>query len=222
MIVTTELSKTFSEGGTRRTVLRKVNAEIHRGEFVAIQGRSGSGKSTFLNLLAGLDTPDDGEIRVDNQSLARMSDTERTLFRRHHIGFVFQFFNLVPTLNVIENLEFVLELNRREPDLRRRRGAELLRLIGLEDRAHSFPDQLSGGEQQRVAIARAVSHLPAIVLADEPTGNLDADTEGQVLELLQSLPARHGITLLIATHSNELAQRADRILQLNDGALIEL
>jgi putative ABC transport system ATP-binding protein len=219
MVVLSGVSKRFQEGGGERAVLQGVDATIARGEFVAVRGRSGSGKTTLLNLIAGLDVPDAGEIYVDGQAVSEMSDRQRTLFRRRHLGFVFQFFNLIPTLTVRENLRFGLELNRMGEQQADAVIAGLLARLDLEDRADSFPDRLSGGEQQRVAIARALAHGPRLVLADEPTGNLDLETEAGVLELLDELPRRQGATLVVATHSNEIARRADRVLSLRDGRL---
>jgi putative ABC transport system ATP-binding protein len=175
-------------------------------------GKSGSGKSTLLNLLSGLERPDEGEVLVDGQSLNALDDTELSLLRRNKLGFVFQFFNLLPTLTVKENLLLPLELSRK-----RKNPLELLQRVGLEDRADAFPDRLSGGEQQRVAVARALIHDPVLVLADEPTGNLDETTGRQVLDLLVEMT--RGKTLLMVTHNLELAQRADRTLQVVDGQL---
>ena len=219
MVELSGVSKCFHEGGGERAVLQGIEASIAQGEFVAVWGRSGSGKTTLLNLIAGLDVPDAGEVFVDGQALSKLSDRERTLFRRRHLGFVFQFFNLIPTLTVRENLRFSLELNRMEEQQAETVITALLARVDLKDRADSFPDRLSGGEQQRVAIARALAHAPRLVLADEPTGNLDLETEAGVLALLDELPRRQGATLVVATHSNEIARRADRVLSLHDGRL---
>jgi putative ABC transport system ATP-binding protein len=179
-------------------------------------GRSGSGKSTLLNVLGGIDTPDAGQVLYEGCDLARLDDRARTLHRRRHLGFVFQFFNLVPTLTVAENLAMPLQLNARADD---GAVAAWLARVGLQARAASYPDMLSGGEQQRIAIARALVHAPALVLADEPTGNLDADTAGQVLALLGALCRDAGTTLLVASHSAEMARAADRVLLLDHGRL---
>ena len=219
MVVLSGVSKRFREGLSERSVLDGVDAVIAAGEFVAIQGRSGSGKTTLLNLIAGLDVPDAGEVYVDGQALTRLSDRERTLFRRRHLGFVFQFFNLIPTLTVRENLAFSLDLNQVEAARADSIIVTLLEAVGLAGRADSFPDRLSGGEQQRVAIARALAHAPRLVLADEPTGNLDQETESGVLALLAELPRLRGATLVVATHSAEIARRADRVLLIRDGRL---
>lgn len=219
MVLLSGVSKCFQEGSGERAVLEGIDATIAPGEFVAVQGRSGSGKTTLLNLIAGLDVPDTGEVFVDGQAINRMSDRERTLFRRRQLGFVFQFFNLIPTLTVRENLRFSLDLNRIGEKEANAIIVSLLGKMGLGDRADSFPDRLSGGEQQRVAIARALAHGPRLVLADEPTGNLDQESEAEVLELLDELPRRQGATLLVATHSNEIARGADRVLSIRDGRL---
>jgi putative ABC transport system ATP-binding protein len=210
------VSKAYLEGGRPRQVLAGVDLEIASGEFVCVMGRSGSGKSTLLNVLGGIDTPDAGQVLYEGCDLARLDDRARTLHRRRHLGFVFQFFNLVPTLTVAENLAMPLQLNARADD-----GvvAAWLARVGLQARAASYPDMLSGGEQQRIAIARALVHAPALVLADEPTGNLDADTAGQVLALLGALCRDAGTTLLVASHSAEMARAADRVLLLDHGRL---
>ncbi len=215
------LSKSFVEGGRSRVVLHEVSAEFARGAFVVLLGRSGSGKSTLLNLVSGIDLPDSGEVWVDGQPLARLSERERTLFRREKIGFIFQFFNLVQTLTVWENLLLPLELNRRTGPADRQRAADLLEQVGLADRRGVYPDKLSGGEQQRIAVARALVHDPLLVLADEPTGNLDAETGQTVLTLLDTLTRRAGKNLLMVTHSTEVIGIADRIFRVHDGRLAE-
>jgi len=211
----------YLEGERRHDVLRGLDVEFRRGETVALRGRSGSGKSTLLNLVSGIDIPDSGRIEIDGLDLTAMSERDRTLFRRRHIGFVYQAFNLVATLTVADNIRLVLELNGvGEPEATQRIG-ELLDAVGLRDRADSFPDTLSGGEQQRVAIARALAHRPTLVLADEPTGNLDEATAESVLRLLRSLLRDEGGTLLMATHSKQVAETCDRVLELQHGALVE-
>ena len=215
------VTKTYREGNTTRAVLVGVDATIRRGELCVLIGRSGSGKSTLLNLIGGIDVPTSGEIVVDGADLARSTEAARTLFRRHHVGFVFQFFNLIPTLTVEENLRLPLELNGRPHDAARERVAALLAEVGLGDRGPAFPEQLSGGEQQRVAVARALVHEPLLVLADEPTGNLDLDTGRQVLDLLDRLTRRAGRTMVMATHSREVVGLADRTFRLQDGRLVE-
>ena len=211
------VTKDYSEGRELRHVLKEASLEVGEGEFVAIRGRSGSGKSTVLNLVAGIDQPSAGEIYLVGKALSRLGAHERTLLRRDHIGFVFQFFNLIPTLRVLENVLLPAELSGRDEA---RRAAELLERVGLADRASSFPDRLSGGEQQRVAIARALVCDPRLVLADEPTGNLDDATGATVMGLLDALTRRAGKTLLLATHSREVAALADRVVTIEGGRLV--
>ncbi len=211
------LERRFREGEREHVVLDDVDLEIRRGETVALRGRSGSGKSTLLNLIGGIDTPNAGSIRVADTDVTALSERERTLFRRRHIGFVYQAFNLVPTLNVADNIRLVLELNGVKHASADVRIAELLDAVGLGDRGASYPDVLSGGEQQRVAIARALSHQPAVLLADEPTGNLDDQSAEIVLALLDELVRSMGGTMLIATHSNSVASYCDRVIELHNG-----
>jgi putative ABC transport system ATP-binding protein len=215
------LTKAYEEGDRRRVVLCEADVGIARGELAVLVGRSGSGKSTVLNLTSGIDLPDAGEVVVDGVSLSSLPERERTLFRRDRIGFVFQFFNLIPTLTVEENLLLPLELKGRVSSEERRRALGLLEEVGLADRAASFPDRLSGGEQQRVAVARALAHDPLLVLADEPTGNLDLDTGLQVLEILDRLTRQAGKTLVMVTHSREVVGLADRVLRIEDCRLVE-
>jgi len=221
LIEVRRLTKTYREGNDERVVLREVDASIRRGEFAVLVGRSGSGKSTFLNLLSGIDVPTAGEVVIDGQPLTRLSERARTLFRRRHIGFVFQALNLVPTLTVEENLLLPLELNARAGPGERDKALELLDAVGLVDRARSFPDRLSGGEQQRAAIARALVHDPLLVLADEPTGNLDLETGRQVLDLLDRLTRRAGKTMVMVTHSPDVIGLADRIFAIESARLVE-
>jgi putative ABC transport system ATP-binding protein len=213
------LSKSFTEGRRRHRVLDDVSADFFRGETIAVRGRSGSGKSTLLNLLGGIDTPDAGRIIVAGVDLTGLTERDRTLFRREHIGFVYQAFNLVPTLSVADNIRLVLELNRVAAREAQQRIEGLLDAVGLADRADSYPDVLSGGEQQRVAIARALCHEPAVVIADEPTGNLDDITAEVVLELLDRLVRERGGTMLIATHSARIAAVCDREIEIHGGRL---
>ena len=215
------LSKTFLEGSTSRLVLQDVNAGFDRGEITAIIGKSGSGKSTLLNLVSGIDLADHGCIYLDGVELTGLSERNRTLFRRQNIGFVFQFFNLIPTLNVLENVVLPLELMGLATKSARPAAEALLDAVGLLDRSKTFPDRLSGGEQQRVAIARALVHDPLLVLADEPTGNLDEDTSHQILELLDRLTRKAGKNMLMVTHSQDAASYADRIFCLREGKLVE-
>ena len=215
------LSKSFREGSQDREVLKGAQATFYRGEFVAILGKSGSGKSTFLNLISGIDQSDSGEIWLNGRNLTALDEHQRTLFRRQQIGFIFQFFNLIPTLSVLENVVLPLELIGEKPQVAHEKAIDLLAAVGLGNRWDTFPDRLSGGEQQRVAIARALVHDPLLVLADEPTGNLDEETGRQVLILLDDLTRQVGKNLLLVTHSRANAVYADRILNLQDGQLIE-
>jgi putative ABC transport system ATP-binding protein len=216
----TNLCRSFDEGGKQHVVLDNLSAEFRPGEIVALRGRSGSGKSTLLNLISGIDAPDQGEVEVAGLNITAMSERERTLFRREHIGFVYQAFNLITTLSVSDNLRLVLELNGVSDPQANTRIDEILSAVGLADRARSFPDVLSGGEQQRVAIARALVHRPSLVLADEPTGNLDEKTAAGVLQLVDRMVRHVGGTMIIATHSAAVASYCDRVLELHDGALV--
>ena len=215
------LAKSYPEGGSERVVFRDLSARIRRGETVALLGRSGSGKSTLLNLIGGIDLPTAGDVLLDGTNLTALSEQRRTLFRRRHIGFVFQSFNIIPTLTVVENLLLPLELNGTSGGRARATALDLLERVGLADRAGAYPDRLSGGEQQRVAAARAVVHDPAILLADEPTGSLDAETGTRVLELLVGLARDDGRTMVVVTHSDAVARAADRVLVLRDARLFE-
>ena len=216
------LGRRFHEGSREHAVLDGLDLDIRRGETVALRGRSGSGKSTLLNLVGGIDTPDAGTATVAGVELTGLTERERTLFRRRHIGFVYQAFNLISTLDVADNVRLVLELNGVSSSQASARIDAVLLSVGLRDRAGSYPDVLSGGEQQRVAIARAIAHKPALLLADEPTGNLDDSTAEGVLALLDSLVRDGGCTMLIATHSMQVASRADRIVELHNGRLEEV
>jgi len=202
-------------------VLEAIDFEVQHGQFVVVLGRSGTGKSTLLNLIGCLDDASQGEIQLLGTSIGRLDETQRAGLRARKLGFVFQFFNLIPTLTARENIELPLAINRvSKPELRGR-SRELLSELGLEHCANRFPDELSGGEQQRVAIARAIAHEPAIVLADEPTGNLDIETGRTVLDLLDQLCRSRGTTLIMATHSDEVLGRADRVVTINNARLIE-
>jgi putative ABC transport system ATP-binding protein len=212
-----EVSKAY---GTQ-VVLDRASLAIDRGALVAVIGRSGSGKSTLLRLIGGLEPADAGAVRVGGADLGAYSETERAAWRRHDLGFVFQFFNLLPTLTVAENVELPLALNAVGAREARQRSRALLEELGLGNCAARFPDELSGGEQQRVAIARAVVHEPQLVLADEPTGNLDAEAAAQVLELLRNTCERRGTTLVIATHSADVAAAASRVIAIRGGRIEE-
>jgi putative ABC transport system ATP-binding protein len=215
------VSKTYREGDADRTVLRDISVAILPGEIAVLVGRSGSGKSTLLNLMAGIDRPTSGRVWVDGTDLTALDEDSRTRLRRRRIGFVFQFFNLIPVLTVEENVLLPLDLNGILDDAGRARAHALLDRVGLGDRGTSLPDRLSGGEQQRVAIARALVHDPALILADEPTGTLDAETAAAVLELLDALARESGKTVVMATHSREVVGVADRIFAVERGQLVE-
>ncbi len=210
----------YREAGAWREVLSGVDLTVRAGEQLALVGQSGSGKSTLMHLIGALDVPTTGSLRFDDLDLARLGEPDRTLWRRRHVGFIYQFFNLIPTLTVLENVLLPLELNGIAESAGRRDALELLAEVGLADRAESYPDRLSGGEQQRVAIIRALVHEPRLVLADEPTGNLDAATGEQVLDLLDRLVRARGRTLILVTHSAEVASRADRTVRLRDGRIV--
>lgn len=215
-----DLTKSYYEGDVQRVVLQNAHAEFQPGEITAIVGRSGSGKSTLLNLIGGIDAPDTGQIWLDGQELSALSERDRTFFRRARIGFVFQFYNLIPTLTVGENVSLPLELNRVPRPHAQEKVQGMLEAVGLLERWGTFPEKLSGGEQQRVALARALVHDPLLILADEPTGNLDEETGAQVMALLARLTREQNRTLLMVTHSQEAASHADRVLRLSHGQLI--
>ncbi|MEX0431073.1 ABC transporter ATP-binding protein [Spiribacter insolitus] len=211
------LSRWYGET-PRRRVLDRVSGQIRAGEFVVVVGRSGSGKSTLLNLLGGLDRPSAGVVRIGGTDLAGLADRELTALRRHRMGFVFQAYNLIPTLSVADNLRLPLSLNRMADD---GRVAEWLERVGLEGRGEDWPDRLSGGEQQRVAIARALIHEPDFILADEPTGNLDLENAERVVSMLDSLCRAEQRTLIMVTHAREVVGLADQLLTIRDGRLVE-
>lgn len=211
------VTKHYREGETQRAVLKGADLQMPRGAVGALLGRSGAGKSTLLNIVSGIDAPDGGTVTVDGVEIGGLSERERTLFRRRRIGFVFQFYNLVPTLTVAENVRFLLDLdNAPDADARAR---QLLDEVGLADRADAFPDRLSGGEQQRVAIARALAHDPALVLADEPTGDLDARTGTLILDLLERMTRERGRSLLMVTHDESTLDRVDVVYRLAEGTV---
>jgi len=215
------LTKIYREGNSDRTVIKDINAVIAEGETVILLGKSGSGKTTLLNLISGIELPTKGNITINNIKVTDLSEHKRTLFRRKNIGFIFQFFNLIPTLTVEENLILPLELNNCCTEEDKRNAMKILEEVGLGDRKRSFPDQLSGGEQQRVAIARALCHNPLLILADEPTGNLDFETGTKVLSLLDKLIRKAGKTLIMATHSRDVESLHNpRFIRIEKGKLI--
>jgi putative ABC transport system ATP-binding protein len=216
-----QISKEFREGDRARVVLAQLSATIYAGEFVVLLGKSGSGKSTLLNLISGIDSPTAGRIIIRETEVTQLRDHDRTLFRRDHIGFVFQFFNLIPTLTVLENVTLPQELAGRNRRAAETAAMTLLAKVGLADRRDTFPDKLSGGEQQRVAIARALAHNPMLALADEPTGNLDEETGERVMALLLNLTREAGKTLIMATHNPDIVPLADRAFRIHEGHLIE-
>lgn len=215
-----DVGRSFWEGGQERVVLAAVHLRICRGEWISLLGRSGSGKSTVLNLISGIDLPDRGKVIIAGTPLNDLTERQRTLFRREHIGFVFQFYNLIPSLTILENILLPLELTGSLTREGRTAARDLLAEIGLSDRANSYPDYLSGGEQQRVAVVRALAHRPMLLLADEPTGNLDAESGLQVLDLFTRLVRQTDTTMILVTHSAEVAQLADRIMTIKEGRLM--
>lgn len=215
-----DLSKSYQQGGQTRPILEEVSLDIEEGEFFVLLGKSGSGKSTLLNLISQIDTPDSGRIFIGDTDITALNERQQTLFRRDHIGIVFQFFNLIPTLTVLENITLPRELAGIKASVAAEQARNLLDKVGLGDRADSFPDKLSGGEQQRIAIARALSHEPQLVLADEPTGNLDEETGYRVLHLLLELTRDAGKTLVMATHNPEIVPFADRVARIHNGKLV--
>jgi len=209
--------KCYQMGQRPLEVLRGVNLQVQRGEFLALRGASGAGKSTLLHLLGGLDTPTAGDIWFNGQNLARMTQADQTRLRNRHIGFVFQAYHLLPELDALENVCLPARIARMDAARAESRGRDLLRRVGLADRAEHKPYELSGGEQQRVAIARALINDPELILADEPTGNLDSHTGDEIIELLLGLRAERQVTLIIATHDDRVASRAPRVVDLADG-----
>jgi putative ABC transport system ATP-binding protein len=216
MLECESLGRTYLSGGRELTVLKDISFRVEPGGFVAVVGPSGSGKTTLLGLLAGLDRPTTGRVRLDGQDLGALDEDALARLRGEKVGFVFQSFHLIPTLTARENIQVPLELRGLEAQSR---ADELLRRVGLADRGHHYPAQLSGGEQQRVALARAFCHRPHVLFADEPTGNLDGATGARVIELMSELNREAGTTLVLVTHDQTLAARAHRIVRLHDGAL---
>lgn len=218
VLETIDLKKHYGENETKVKALDSVNINIKRGEFVAIVGTSGSGKSTLLHMLGGLDRPTSGKVLVENKDIFTLKEDELTIFRRRKIGFVFQSFNLVPVLNVYENIVLPIELDGNEPDSIY--VDKIIKTLGLESKMYNLPNNLSGGQQQRVAIARALATKPAIILADEPTGNLDSKTTIDVMGLLKVTSSKFNQTIVMITHSEEVAQMADRIIRIEDGKIV--
>lgn len=218
VLETKNLKKVYGAGETAVYALRNVNFTVERGEFVAIVGTSGSGKSTLLHMLGGLDRPTSGEVFVDGKSIFSLKDEELTIFRRRKIGFVFQSYNLVPVLNVYDNIVLPIQLDGNEPN--EKYISLMIRALGLESKLDSLPNQLSGGQQQRVAIARALATRPAIILADEPTGNLDSRTSQDVMGLLKMTSQKLKQTMVVITHNEEIAQLADRMIHIEDGNIL--
>ena len=214
------ISKTYGEGDTAVQALKKVSFSVPKGEFVAIVGESGSGKSTLLNMIGALDMPSFGKVYIDSKDIFAMKERNLTVFRRRNIGFIFQSFNLVPELTVEQNIIFPVLLDYQKPN--RRYLEELLTVLNFRERRHHLPSQLSGGQQQRVAIGRALITRPALILADEPTGNLDTQNSREVITLLKEASKKYEQTIIMITHSRSIAQKADRILQVSDGELNDL
>lgn len=221
IITTQNLTKIFGSGATAVTALNHVNLSVNSGEFVAIMGPSGCGKSTLLHLIGGLDRPSDGKVIIEGTSIADMDDDRLTELRRRKIGFVFQFFNLIPVLNALENAALPVTLDGVKPAEAQKKAAEWLARFGLSDRLASRPDQLSGGQQQRVAIARALAAEPALILADEPTGNLDTRSGDEIASLLRDVSKKYGRTVIMVTHDPRIAAYADRIVFLKDGKMVD-
>lgn len=219
ILSTDQLVKIYGQGANEVLALDNVSLSVEEGEFVAVIGTSGSGKSTLLNMIGGLDRPTSGEVIVRGKSLLKMKDEDLTIFRRRNIGFVFQNYNLVPVLNVYENIVLPIELDGLKPD--KEFVDTIIHTLGLSEKRTNMPNNLSGGQQQRVAIARALSTKPAILLADEPTGNLDSKTSLEVMLLLQSTSKTFNQTMVMITHNEEIAQMADRIIRIEDGRIVE-
>lgn len=220
ILSTTHLTKQYGSEPNIVRALDDVNISVEQGEFVAIIGTSGSGKSTLLNMLGGLDRPTAGSVRVDQFELGKLSDDDLTVFRRQRIGFIFQNYNLVPILNVYENIVMLVQLDGKKPD--ERFIQEVVALLGLEKKLDNMPNTLSGGQQQRVSIARALAAKPAIILADEPTGNLDHKTSDEVIELLRVTSRKFHQTIVMITHNPEIASQADRCIQIEDGKVVNV
>ncbi len=214
------ICKTYCNDETAVEALKNVSFSVPKGEFVAVVGESGSGKSTLLNMIGALDTPTSGNVRIDGNDIFRMNDEKLTIFRRRNIGFIFQAFNLIPELNIEQNITFPVLLDYKKPD--KAYVEEILTVLSLQDRRGHLPRQLSGGQQQRVAIGRALITRPMLILADEPTGNLDSQNSGEVISLLKTASKRYQQTIIMITHNRSIASTADRVLQVSDGVLTDL
>lgn len=213
------ISKTYGNGESRVHALREVSFSVEKGEYLAIVGESGSGKSTLLNIIGALDKPTSGEVFIDGKNIFSIDDSELTIFRRRNIGFIFQSFNLIPELTVEQNIIFPILLDYKKPD--KKYLEELLDILGLKNRRNNLPSQLSGGQQQRVAIGRALISRPSLILADEPTGNLDSKNSSEVIRLLKESSKKYEQTIIMITHSRSIAQTADRIIRVSDGMIAE-
>lgn len=218
MIEIKDVKKIYNNGEIKVEALKGINLKIHNGEFVAIIGSSGSGKSTLLHLIGGLDTCSHGNILVDEIDLKSLNDEKMSEYRLNKVGFIFQFFNLIPILNVLENITLPLRIAKKKID--HKYLDELITMLGINERANHLPAQLSGGQQQRVAIARALMADPSIILADEPTGNLDSENSNEVIQLLKCAAKKYNKTIILVTHDNEVAEKADRIIEMKDGTII--
>lgn len=218
ILKTENLRKTYGTGEAKVEALRGVNLTVNKGEFLSIVGTSGSGKSTLLHMLGGLDRPTDGKVIIDGKDIFSLKDEELTIFRRRKIGFVFQAFNLVPVMSVYENIVLPIELDGEKPN--QELVNEIINTLGLSEKLKAYPSQLSGGQQQRVAIARALASAPAIILADEPTGNLDSKTTQDVMGLLKVTSQKFAQTIVMITHNDEIAQLADRSIRIEDGMIV--
>lgn len=219
IIIGKKLNKIYSDTQVKVHAVKDIDIKIEAGEFVAIVGASGSGKSTLLHILGGLDKPDSGQVIINGTDIYDLSDEQRAIYRRRHIGFIFQFFNLIPVLNVRENIELPMSLD--EEKINEEDFKEIVKRLGLEDRLKHLPSQLSGGEQQKTSIARALIYKPSIILADEPTGNLDKENSEEVLNILKLFASKFGITVVLITHDLNVAAKADRIIKVDDGKIYE-
>lgn len=217
LIEVKNLNKIYGSGEAEVKALKNINLNIEQGEFVAIVGQSGSGKSTLLHLIGGVDIPSSGEVIIDGKNIYKLKEKELSILRRRKLGFIFQFFNLIPVLTVQENIEMPVLLDNEKID--KKYMSELLRILGLEERKNNYPSQLSGGQQQRVSIGRALANKPSIILADEPTGNLDSKNSKEVLELLKYCAKKYNQTLILITHDINIAKSADRVITIEDGEI---